>query len=108
MDPFFVSDFMVSEIIRFRNICMSHCTFSIVTRDPHEDSFPPAMMSGCPRCMRGRKRRDRTTGSARLVFLTEGKHVLTAGVRGEQTGGVSKLRNVWSLLLKNIRQLSIE
>lgn len=37
-------------------------------------------MSGCPRCTSGRKRRDGTAGSARLVFPTEQKHVLAAGV----------------------------
>lgn len=91
----------------------SCCSFSTALSASYQGTLtrflsPLALMSGCPRCTSGRKRRDRTAGSARLVFPTEQKHVLAAGVEERADQGVSKLRNVWSLLLKNIRQPSIE
>lgn len=99
-------NFSVSDIIHFRNIFMPRCSFSTALLASHKISFPSALMSGCPRCTSGRNRRDRTAGSARLVFPTEQKHALAAGAEERADRGASKLRNVWSLLLKNIRQPS--
>lgn len=74
---------------------------SILTRDLTTPSPPERL----PR-VQEEARRDR--GRCSLVFLAEHKHILAAGAEEGAERGASELGNVWSSLLKNIRQLSIE
>lgn len=83
--------------------------FEHLIKGPSQGFSPRCPGEGLPRDTCGRKIRAGTVGSAPSVFPPEQKHVLTAGMEERaDPGGVSKLGNVWSLLLKNTRQPSTE